>query len=290
MPAVASAQAAAAPCLPAAQPDTVAALDARRDCLRVELEQRTASYEAAHDRAQPLRRPYRRAVREGRVPGGPEADYPRLRAAELEARTAVQEAVRAYREIHRAYGAVRPWRLLLGFDGAVWMDVGVQSSAGPGGARDANFRQPSGVVGVAYEAPVSRLLALRVAARVGLGGSRLSLGSDAPSFRDAVSYGPGYSFLVDAGVRVRTRHVIALGLELQLRVMVPASRAAQIDGQALRVLNDPLVGLVMGTPVEVTLGVGSPWRIEFTPGVGYALGSSPAPLIIRATATLSYAF
>jgi hypothetical protein len=254
------------------------------------MEQRVAAYEEAHDRAQPLRRPYRRAVRGGRVPGAPEAEYPRLRGAELQARAAAQEAVREYRGIHRAYDAVRPWRLLLGFDGAVWMDVRVRSSAGPGGATDANFRQPSGVVGVAYQAPVSRSFALRIAARVGLGGSRLSLGSDGPTFRDAVSYGPGYSFLVDAGVRVRTRHVIALGLELQLRVMVPSSRAVQIDGQSLRARDEPLVGLVMGTPVEVTLGVGSPWRIEFTPGVGCALGSSPAPLIIRATATLSYAF
>lgn len=229
-------------------------------------------------------------MRDGRAPGANEAEYPRLRATELEARAAVQDAVREYRAIHRAYDSLRPWRLLLGFDGAVWMDVRVRSSAGPDGAADANFRQPSGVVGVAYEAPVSRLFALRVAARMGLGGSRLSLGSDAPSFREAVAHGPGYSLLVDAGVRVRTRQLIAVGLELQLRVMVASSRAARIDGQDVRLLDDPLVGIVMGTPVEVTLGAGSPWRIEFTPGVGYALGSSPAPLIIRATATLSYAF
>lgn len=285
MPVGVSAQASPASCLPAS--DSIAALDARRDCLRVEQARRRAAFEDAHDQAQPLRRAYRRAVRGGRAPGQPEADYPRRRAAELQARAAAQAAVREYRSVHRAYDSLRPWRLLLGFDGAVWMDVGVRSS---GGATDANFRQPSAALGVAYQAPVSPALALRVAARVGVGGSRLSLGSDGPTFRDAVSYGPGYSFLVDAGVRVRTRQLMALGLELQLRVVVPSGRAVRIGGQSVRVQDEPLVGLVMGTPVEVTLGVGSPWRIEFTPGVGYALGSSPLPLIIRATTTLSFAF
>lgn len=275
------------------------ALEAHLDCLDTQVEQRRAVWAALNAGYRELHGLYRHSRREGAMPAGLEQEYLRRRDAAQAARFALRDAIVAHRSARDRIGA---WirarqrlRLYAGYDGTLWTRLAAGPVPGTSSAVDsARYRQPSGVIGFAYEVPIRRAFAMRVGARLGVGVARMGFGfleverDDLPT--DTDTFGAAYSVMIDGAFTKRVGRLMAIGANIQLRVQRTPSRTARFDGHRLRFRDLVFAGLVVGASVELDLGMQSGLRIEFTPGLGPSLNRAPRSVVVRMATALSYGF